>query len=376
MKIINSVAVLALSLFATASFGAQSHEEMIAKAVLPLPDDLQAAAGVYTYDDSGQRQTLRQGSNNVECRTTDENGFNWCYPVTSVDRRDYQAKLEAKGMSREEVRAAMTAAEEAGEVEPWPFGSLIYRTYDNDDRIQLLWVVLLPNAMAEDLGMSLASQRDSSLAGQGLPWMMREGTSGAHLMIPINSRELSNQGGAKTRKNTKAVDDMVTHATLPLPEDLRAGAAVVTFDPDTGARTVLREGTNMIECQARDERTGFTRCYHKSLAAESNLRAKLSAEGKDFQAVSAGVNAARADGSIPVAPMGSIAYRLYEEDDRLKLLWVLRLPNATSAKLGMSTAAQRDNSLAGKGLPWMMREGTASAHLMIPINGTELSNDD
>jgi len=150
----------------------------------------------------------------------------------------------------------------------------------------------------------------------------------------------------------------------------------VTFDADTGARKVLREGTNMIECQARDERTGFTRCYHKSLAAESNLRAKLSAEGKDFQAVSAGVNAARADGTIPVAPMGSIAYRLYEEDDRLKLLWVLRLPNATSAELGMSTAGQRDNSLAGKGLPWMMREGTPSAHLMIPINGTELSNDD
>jgi len=345
MKIISSVAVLVLSLFATASFGAQSHAEMIAKAVLPLPDDLQAAAGVYTYDDSGQRQTLRQGSNNVECRTTDENGFNWCYPVTSTDRRDYQAKLEAKGMSREEVRAAMAAAEEAGEVEPWPFGSLIYRTYGNDDRIQLLWVVLVPNAMAEDLGMSLASQRDSSLAGQGLP---------------------SNQGGAKMRKNTKAMDDMVTHATLPLPEDLKAGAAVVTFDADTGARKVLREGTNMIECQARDERTGFTRCYHKSLAAESNLRAKLSAEGKDFQAVSAGVNAARADGTIPVAPMGSIAYRLYEEDDRLKLLWVLRLPNATSAELGMSTAGQRDNSLAGKGLPWMMREGTPSAHLMIP----------
>jgi len=375
MKIMSSISVLVLSLFAAVSVGAQSHAEMIAKAVQPLPDDLQDAAGVYTYDDSGQRQTLRQGSNNVECRTTDENGFNWCYPVTSTDRRDYQAKLD-KGMSREEVRAAMAAAEEAGAVEPWPFGSLIYRTYGNDDRIQLLWVVLVPNAMAEDLGMSLASQRDSSLAGQGLPWMMREGTPGAHLMIPINSRELSNQGGAKMRKDTKAMDDMVAHATLPLPEDLRAGAAVVTYDPDTGARKVLREGSNMIECQARDERTGFTRCYHKGLAAESNLRAKLSAEGKDFQAVSAGVNAARADGTIPVARMGSIAYRLYEEDDRMILLWVLRLPNATSAELGMPTASQRDNSLAGKGLPWMMREGTPSAHLMIPINGTELSNDD
>jgi len=65
---------------------------------------------------------------------------------------------------------------------------------------------------------------------------------------------------------------------------------------------------------------------------------------------------------------------MYEEDDRLKLLWVVYLPNATSEQLGMSTAAQRDQSLAGMGRPWMMREGTPSAHLMIPINSTELSN--
>jgi hypothetical protein len=30
------------------------------------------------------------------------------------------------------------------------------------------------------------SQRDAALKGHGLPWMMLEGTSGAHIMIPIN----------------------------------------------------------------------------------------------------------------------------------------------------------------------------------------------
>jgi hypothetical protein len=40
----------------------------------------------------------------------------------------------------------------------------------------------------------------------------------------------------------------------------------------------------------------------------------------------------------------------------------------------MPTGSQRDNSLAGRGRPWMMREGTPGAHLMIPINGTDLSN--
>ena len=250
---------------------------------------------------------------------------------------------------------------------------MLYRLYEQDDRIKLLWVLLLPNATAEELGMSTASQRDNSLAGKGRPWMMREGTSSAHLMIPINGTALSNAGTGVMPLDTKAIDDPVRQATLPLPEDLRDGATVVAYDAN-GARQVLRKGTNMIECQVRDENTGFTRCYHKSLAAEADLRAKLSAQGKSMEEISAAVDAARADGSVPVAPMGSIAYRLYEDDDRLKLLWVVRLPNAMHEELGMSTASQRDSSLAGEGLPWMMREGTPSAHLMIPINGTELSN--
>ena len=80
------------------------------------------------------------------------------------------------------------------------------------------------------------------------------------------------------------------------------------------------------------------------------------------------------DGAIPSTPMGSLGYRLYGEDDRIRLLWVLRVPGATAAELGMPTESQRDNALAGRGTPWMMNEGTSGAHLMIPINSTELSN--
>ena len=42
----------------------------------------------------------------------------------------------------------------------------------------------------------------------------------------------------------------------------------------------------------------------------------------------------------------------------------------------MATVGDRDAVMAGRGTPWLMREGTNSAHLMIPINGTELSNFD
>ncbi len=158
-----------------------------------------------------------------------------------------------------------------------------------------------------------------------------------------------------------------------MPEDLRPYAAVIDYDED-GNRQVLRPGRNAIECQAKSEETGFTRCYHRSQGAVADMQAKLFAEGKSMQEVGAAVAAAREAGELPEAPLGSMAYRLYEEDDRLKLLWVMRLPNAMAADIGMPTGSQRDASLEGRGLPWMMREGTSSAHLMIPINGTELSN--
>jgi hypothetical protein len=280
----------------------------------------------------------------------------------------------AEGVSDAERAEAVAAAEAAGEIEPTPFGSILYRLYDGDDRIRLLWVVVLPGATSDELGMPTASQRDPSLAGQGLPWMMEEGTPQAHLMIPINGTQLSNRGGAATRLDTKAIDDPVVQAVLPLPEALRNDATVFTYDEATGERIVLRRGSNGIECQPRNPETGFTRCYQEWRGAELDLRARLNAQGRSEAEIAAALAAAREDGSIESTPFGSLAYRLYEEDDRLKLLWILSLPDAMPGPLGMPTGPQRDQSLAGRGRPWMMREGTPAAHLMIPINSTELSN--
>ena len=373
-RLASVVAVVLMIPFAAQPAEAQSTAARIAEAVLPLPEDLRAGAEVYTYDaDTGARQVLRKGTNHVECMPKGEGGFTWCYPTAGASRRDLSAKLRAEGKSGEELQAALAAATEAGTIESMPFGSMMYRLYDKPDRIQRLVVISLPNATAEDLALSTASQRDNSLAGKGMPWMMREGTPGAHLMVPINSTESSNAGGAVSRMNSTSISDQVAQAVLPLPEDLRAGATVVTYDSTTGARQVLRQGTNMIECQPRAD-SGFTRCYNKSGAAASDLNAKLTAEGTTGEDAQAARAAAREAGTITPTPFGSVGYRLYEEEDRIMLLWVMRLPNGSSEELGMPTGSQRDNALAGKGTPWMMRDGTAGAHLMIPINGTELSN--
>ena len=72
----------------------------------------------------------------------------------------------------------------------------------------------------------------------------------------------------------QSADARIAEAVEMLPADLRAGATVVTYDPATGERKVLRQGTNFLECQPRMD-DGFTRCYNKSMAPRRDIEAKL-----------------------------------------------------------------------------------------------------
>ena len=69
-----------------------------------------------------------------------------------------------------------------------------------------------------------------------------------------------------------SADARIAQAVTPLPEDLRAGATVVTYgDPSTGARQVLRQGTSTLECQPENPKDGFTRCYSNLVAPRLRL---------------------------------------------------------------------------------------------------------
>ena len=194
MRITTLLTAVVLASCASGSTLAQSTQELIAEAVRPLPEDLRANATVYRYDpESGDRIVLRQGSNQVECRPKDEEGFTRCTPTANASRSDMSAKLRAQGMSDEDINATLETAEARGLVNPRIFGSMSYRLFDESDRIQLLWIISVPNATPEQLGMPTGAQRDNALAGRGTPWMMNPGTPGAHLMIPINGTELSNK---------------------------------------------------------------------------------------------------------------------------------------------------------------------------------------
>ncbi|HZT77554.1 MAG TPA: hypothetical protein VFA27_12955 [Vicinamibacterales bacterium] len=172
---------------------------------------------------------------------------------------------------------------------------------------------------------------------------------------------------AATNAHAQAADPRIAEALQPLPDDLKAGATVVTYDEKTGDRKVLRQGTNFIECQPK-AKDGFVRCYNKVLAPRRDMEAKLRAQGKSDKEVSEAIAAATKSGELKPPPFGTISYRYSDDPGRIKLLWVISVPNATPEQLGISTASQRDAALKGNGKPWMMLPGTPGAHIMIPIN--------
>src|ERR1051326_3761416 len=118
---------------------------------------------------------------------------------------------------------------------------------------------------------------------------------------------------------SSSVEQQIAEAVQILPEDLRGGATVVTYDA-AGARKVLRAGTNFIECQPRMA-DGFTRCYHKSLAPRRDLEAKLRAQKKTDEEIQKAVGDAVKAGTLPAPPKGMMAYRGYDKRDRIQNLW-------------------------------------------------------
>jgi hypothetical protein len=163
-------------------------------------------------------------------------------------------------------------------------------------------------------------------------------------------------------------DPRINEAVQPLPEDLRAGATVVVYDQATGARTVLRQGTNALECQPKNPVDGFTRCYNKALGPRRDLEAKLRAQKKTDKEIEEAIADATKAGTIKAPTFGMMSYRLSNDDGRIKRLWVMSVPMATPESIGVSTVSQRDDALKGEGLPWLMLPGTPGAHIMIPIN--------
>lgn len=162
----------------------------------------------------------------------------------------------------------------------------------------------------------------------------------------------------------------IAAAVLPLPPDLRAGAAVLGYR-DTVSLVELRKGTNGMICLADDPTAPafHVACYHQEMepfmARGRALRdAGLKGEGVD--------SVRYAEVAAKTLPLPTGASALWQMSGPAgswdpiantitggRSLYVIYLPFATELSTGLPTMPQE------AGRPWLMSAGTPKAHIML-----------
>jgi len=152
-------------------------------------------------------------------------------------------------------------------------------------------------------------------------------------------------------------DDLIAQAVSAAPEELRAGATVVTYDAK-GDPVVLRQGTNGIVCTPNQNKDNYSvNCYAKILRAQRDLQAKDKALGKDAKATAADIQAA----NLPKPPVGTAMYSLSGKTQATaRGMWIVLVPGMTAEESGLPTKP------TAAGTPWLMRAGTPGAHIHMP----------
>jgi hypothetical protein len=172
---------------------------------------------------------------------------------------------------------------------------------------------------------------------------------------------------AAAAANVPSPDVQIAAAVLAAPADLRAGAAVLGYNPQ-GELVKLREGQNELICLATDPgKTAFSvACYHRDLEPYMARGRELSAQNVTGQKRNDIRWKEVAEGklSLPRAPRtlyvltGTGFDAAHAKVTDAYLRWVVYVPFATPESTGLSTKPS-DNA------PWLMYPGTAGAHIMI-----------
>ena len=180
--------VLAALLLSAAAAGAEaiSPEEQIAEAILAAPEDRRSDATVLGWRD-GKVVTLREGTNELVCLAHTPGAPRYSVACYHKDLEPFMARgreLTAAGITGQ-VRAETRLKEvDEGKLEmprsPRTLYVLHGSGFDTDSKQveepYLRWVIYVPYATPESTGLG-------TKGGESLPWLMGEGTAGAHIMI-------------------------------------------------------------------------------------------------------------------------------------------------------------------------------------------------
>lgn len=160
--------------------------------------------------------------------------------------------------------------------------------------------------------------------------------------------------------------DQIAAAVTALPEDMRAGAAVLGY-ATAGKLTTLREGKNDMICLAPEPaaKNFHSACYHKSMEPFMARGRMLREQGVTGAQVDTVRFAEVKSGKLKMPDQPSMLYQIFGgtfDPATAKVtggssLYVTYIPFATPESTGISAKP------TDKG-PWIMFPGTPKAHIM------------
>jgi hypothetical protein len=184
---VTGAALFAVFSAAPALAAAPPAAEQIAAAVQAAPAERRDAAAVLGYDESGKVVTLRPGTNDLVCLYDDPSDDRWSVACYHKDLEPFMARgreLAAVGLSGKERTDKRLGEVDSGKLampkEPRMLYVLHGSGYDaatnTVNEAYLRWVIYTPYATPESTGLSTKMTESA-------PWLMDQGTAGAHIMI-------------------------------------------------------------------------------------------------------------------------------------------------------------------------------------------------
>ena len=161
----------------------------------------------------------------------------------------------------------------------------------------------------------------------------------------------------------------IAAAVTPLPEEQRAGAAVLGYSA-AGKLAPLREGKNDMICLAPDPtQKGFhAACYHRAMEPFMARGRALREQGVKGAQVDTVRFAEVKSGKIVMPTQPTMLYQIFggtfdaatEKVTGGSWLYVTYIPFATTATTGLSSKPSEKS-------PWLMFPGTPKAHIMFSV---------
>lgn len=162
-----------------------SKAQMIAHALLCVPEPARAEATVYGYDEKGQFVTLRKGSNEMICIADDPKQQGFSVASYHLSLEPFMARgrvLKSEGMGFQEIFDIREKEVTDGELIMPEKALLTVMTGEYDQKGEVInlytrYVFYIPFATSETTGLPTAP------VGPASPWIMDPGTHRAHIMI-------------------------------------------------------------------------------------------------------------------------------------------------------------------------------------------------